>query len=92
MFLIKSKKSKADPLPLPFKEIQKNLPLITQPTKTEKERIKKETKSALDGRWTIFILFLFTLIASLFFYLRRQLPLMLEKFLTPQVVISKPVE
>lgn len=64
--------------------------LELKPTKKEKERLKKEVKSRLDGRWMILILFLGTIFLSLFFYLQAQAPQWWQRLFSPQVIISKP--
>lgn len=68
----------------------RQLEMFRPPKKAEKEKIKKKVKSRFDGRLLIAILFLLTLLASLFFYLQTELPLWLQDFLGPKVVISKP--
>jgi len=68
----------------------KQLQMFKPPKKAEKEKIKKKVKSRFDGRLLIAILFLLTLLASFFFYLQTELPLWLQDFLEPKVIISNP--
>ena len=63
--------------------------MFKPPKEEEKEEIKKKMKSRFDGRWVVVILFSLTLLASLFFYLRTELPTWFQDFLGPQVVLYK---
>ena len=44
-------------------------------SKKDEARLKKKMKARFDGRWMIVALFLASLIASFFFYLKTELPL-----------------
>ena len=68
----------------------RQLKVLKAPTEAEKKELKKKVKSRFDGRWVIIILFILTIIASLFFYLRTEIPLWLQRIFTPKVIISKP--
>ncbi|HUW22311.1 MAG TPA: hypothetical protein VMW41_06635 [Candidatus Bathyarchaeia archaeon] len=61
--------------------------VLKPPLKREGNQLKKKVKFHFDGRWLIAILFLFTVIASLYFYLKTELPRWWEEFFSPSVVI-----
>ncbi|MBN1263671.1 MAG: hypothetical protein JW991_04935 [Candidatus Pacebacteria bacterium] len=68
----------------------KSLRMLKKPSKKEEERIKERVRDRFDGRWLIVILFLATVIASLFFYLQTELPVWLEQVFGSEVIISRP--
>lgn len=60
---------------------------IFKPTKKGEEGLKKKTKSRSDGRWVVFFLFLATVLACLFFYLRTEVSVWLREIFGPELVI-----
>jgi beta-lactamase class A len=66
---------------------QKTLPGIKRP-KPIKEKGKPRSK--LDNRATIVVLFLITVLGSLFFYLKTEVPKSWQKLLEPRVISSLP--
>jgi beta-lactamase class A len=67
----------------------RQLEMFKPPQGEEKEALKKKVKSRFDGRWLILILFLVSLGASLFFYLRTEIPRWLQEIFSTEVIISK---
>ncbi len=66
---------------------QKTLPGIKRP-KPIKE--KRKPRSRFDNRATIVVLFLITVLGSLFFYLKTEVPKSWQKLLEPRVISSLP--
>jgi len=69
---------------MPLKPIQQELPEV------KKIRKKKLKPSLIDGRWAIVSLFLITAVASLFFYLKTEAPLLWQKITSPAIISTLP--
>jgi beta-lactamase class A len=68
---------------------QESLPGIDVPKKIAR---KKEKQSKKNGRWAVVIIFLTTTLASLFFYLKTEAPVIWEKITGPAVISTLPEE
>jgi len=51
---------------------------------------RKERESKKNGRWAIVVIFLLTVISSLFFYLKTELPIIWKKLTSPAVISTLP--
>jgi len=69
---------------MPLRPIQQELPEV------KKIRKKKAKFPIIDGRWAIVSLFLITVVASLFFYLKTEAPLFWQKITSPAIISTLP--